>query len=182
MSSSRAKGLNLPDMRRAMQRWKSIGRGVGSAFIGQVGGGRNKRNNKNILYNPNITAGKRNSEWHHWSSTREMATAAYIATCLLWGVVYAPLGSKTRSTHWGATACIAVTLNAFVNIFVIVVLHCFKFENDVLSCIVTRRNAVTYQYSNVPAPDRTITSKGCLLHRVRIDRPRGRSHIQWCML
>jgi hypothetical protein len=60
--------------------------------------------------------------------------------------------------------------HAFVSIFVIVVLHCFKFENDVGSCIVTRRNAVTYKYSNIPAPDRMVTSKGLLLHRVRMER------------
>jgi len=80
---------------------------------------------------------------------------------------------KTRSAHWGATAYIAVTHNAFVNILVIVVLHCFKFENDVPSCIVTRSNAATYKHSNIDAPDRTVTSKGCLLHRMRMERARA---------
>jgi hypothetical protein len=90
LSSDRHRLLPLPDKRRTMQRGQSVGRSVGPAFIGQVvrGGRKGGRKNENTLYNPGTTAGKRNPEWHHWSSTRKMATDNTLPTARSERIVY----------------------------------------------------------------------------------------------
>ena len=46
LSCDRHRLLNLPDRRRTMKRWQSVGRSVGPAFIGQLGGIKKKTKEK----------------------------------------------------------------------------------------------------------------------------------------